>query len=55
MIGNIIIQKPLWRKTRRPDDLDPTCKGVDANRNFPYEWSADETSSDPCSDVFGGE
>jgi hypothetical protein len=28
----------MWRKNRRPD---PTCVGVDINRNFPFVWDVD--------------
>lgn len=47
-------QKRLWVKTRRPDDTDPKCKGVDINRNFPTHWERDGFSDDPCSDSFRG-
>ncbi|KAI0229672.1 Carboxypeptidase B [Lamellibrachia satsuma] len=43
----------MWRKTRSVIK-GSDCIGVDANRNFNYKWKADETNSDPCSDVFAG-
>jgi carboxypeptidase A len=47
-----------WRKTRAP--VSALCFGVDANRNFGYNWLVrDETgslgaSTTPCSDTFAG-
>jgi hypothetical protein len=52
----------MWRKNRRPD---PTCPGVDINRNFPFVWDADtyyapsvvstiNTSKNPCAYNFRG-
>ncbi|MGW1957586.1 M14 family metallopeptidase [Streptomyces sp. NPDC001920] len=51
---------PMWRKNRRPaphGSTDPSCTGVDLNRNFNFLWDhtakfapdADvHTSDDPC-------
>ncbi|XP_026480110.1 carboxypeptidase B-like [Ctenocephalides felis] len=44
----------LWRKTRRPDTVNPACVGVDGNRNYAYQWGGAGTSDNPCSDVFKG-
>ncbi|MFH1144987.1 MAG: M14 family zinc carboxypeptidase [Candidatus Eisenbacteria bacterium] len=43
----------LWRKNRR-DNAGSSCKGVDLNRNYPYEWGGVGSSSDPCSDTYRG-
>jgi hypothetical protein len=46
-----------WRKTRAP--VSALCFGVDANRNFAYNWLVpDETgslgaSTSPCTDTYG--
>uniref|UniRef100_A0A6M2DYF7 Putative peptidase m14 carboxypeptidase subfamily protein n=1 Tax=Xenopsylla cheopis TaxID=163159 RepID=A0A6M2DYF7_XENCH len=44
----------LWRKTRRPDNENPSCFGTDGNRNYDIEWGGAGTSDNPCSDVFRG-
>jgi Zinc carboxypeptidase len=31
----------MWRKNRWPHPVDPTCSGVDLNRNFPIAWDQD--------------
>lgn len=42
----------MWRKTRRPHG--PRCFGVDMNRNWDFHWGKHSTSTNPCSQVFGG-
>ncbi|CAD5231867.1 unnamed protein product [Bursaphelenchus xylophilus] len=44
-----------WRNTR--SILAPNfrnCRGVDANRNFPFHWAGQGTSNDPCSEIYHG-
>ncbi|CAD5224564.1 unnamed protein product [Bursaphelenchus okinawaensis] len=44
-----------WRNTR--SILAPnlkSCRGVDANRNFPFHWAGQGTSNDPCSEIYHG-
>lgn len=47
-----------WRKTRSPQSL--LCTGVDANRNFAYNWLVPDengnlgASTTACSDTFAG-
>ncbi|CAD5114061.1 DgyrCDS3209 [Dimorphilus gyrociliatus] len=43
----------LWRKNRTPNP-GSVCRGTDLNRNFDVNWMNDGTSTEPCSDVFGG-
>ena len=48
----------MHRKNRRNTNCgNGTTRGVDLNRNFGFEWGADNigSSSDPCSDVYRGE
>ena len=48
----------MHRKNRRNTNCgNGTTRGVDLNRNFGYEWGADNigSSSDPCSEVYRGE
>ncbi|XP_055623252.1 carboxypeptidase B-like [Toxorhynchites rutilus septentrionalis] len=42
-------QNRLWRKNRVP--VNPICRGVDVNRNFPFQWSF---SGGECSDGYAG-
>jgi len=42
-----------WRKTRA-ETSNPLCKGVDANRNWDYEFNTGGSSSDPCSQSYHG-
>jgi hypothetical protein len=49
----------LRRKNMNPGASDSTCsnknKGVDLNRNFPYQWGLSSGSSgDPCSETYRG-
>jgi len=41
----------MWRKTRRPYG---SCVGADPNRNFDQFWGRYGTSTNPCSDTYGG-
>jgi murein tripeptide amidase MpaA len=53
-------QDPMWRKNRRPapaGDTDPSCVGVDLNRNYDFLWDYPrhfasnapiQNSTDPC-------
>ncbi|XP_023337443.1 carboxypeptidase B isoform X2 [Eurytemora carolleeae] len=43
----------MWRKTRSLN-RGSSCRGVDPNRNFGYEWGGKGTSQDPCSDIYRG-
>ena len=48
----------MHRKNRRNTNCgNGTTRGVDLNRNFGFEWGADNigSSSDPCSEVYRGE
>lgn len=40
----------MWRKFRRPTH-DPSCPGVDGNRNWPTAWRG---NGNPCSGSFSG-
>lgn len=41
----------MWRKNRRNNG---GCYGVDNNRNYPFEWVGNGSSTDPCSDTYRG-
>ena len=53
-----------WRKNRRPAPAsDPTCPGVDVNRNFDFLWdfptafsamAAVASSTNPCDEIYIG-
>lgn len=43
----------LWRKNRRVNQ-GTTCRGVDLNRNYDFQWVGTGSSTDPCNDVFRG-
>jgi Zinc carboxypeptidase/Carboxypeptidase activation peptide len=43
----------MWRKTRRPNTR--TCVGTDPNRNWNFHWMEAGTSSQPCSETYGGD
>ncbi|XP_011505295.1 PREDICTED: carboxypeptidase B-like [Ceratosolen solmsi marchali] len=43
----------MWRKTRSTKKFSP-CVGVDANRNFDFEWMTVGASSNPCSETYAG-
>ncbi|XP_077299844.1 zinc carboxypeptidase-like [Arctopsyche grandis] len=40
-----------WRKTR---SVNEKCHGVDANRNWDFYWGEFSTSTEFCSDTYGG-
>lgn len=48
--------RALAQPTRKSTSAwpDTTCRGVDLNRNFPYEWGAAAASPYPCSDTYLG-
>jgi len=45
-----------WRKTRSGPYKSAlrSCYGVDGNRNWDNHWGGDGSSTDPCSDTYGG-
>ncbi|MFH1865626.1 MAG: M14 family zinc carboxypeptidase, partial [Candidatus Eisenbacteria bacterium] len=43
----------MWRKNRRVNS-GSSCRGVDNNRNYDWEWGTSGISFDPCNDVFCG-
>ncbi|CAH0714054.1 unnamed protein product, partial [Brenthis ino] len=45
----------LWRRTRSYNPAVSTeCRGVDANRNFDFNFNTTGVSTNPCSDVYPG-
>lgn len=44
----------MWRKTRSDHDSPLGCKGVDANRNFGYEYGGPGSSTDKCAETYRG-
>nr|XP_026496112.1 carboxypeptidase B-like [Vanessa tameamea] len=45
----------LWTKSRSTrSSLGPICPGVNINRNFDIDWLFSDTSSSPCSHLYGG-
>jgi murein tripeptide amidase MpaA len=42
----------MWRKTRTGPRQG--CYGTDPNRNWPFHWGGEGTSSSPCSDIYTG-
>ncbi|XP_030023345.2 carboxypeptidase B [Manduca sexta] len=46
----------FWRKNRsiNQHSLNNLCVGVDGNRNYDFFWNTVGTSSNPCSDTYGG-
>uniref|UniRef100_A0A1B0GIS5 Zinc carboxypeptidase A 1 n=1 Tax=Lutzomyia longipalpis TaxID=7200 RepID=A0A1B0GIS5_LUTLO len=44
----------MWRKTLKPDPDIAACFGVDANRNWDFQWTSSETTNNPCSDKYAG-
>ncbi|ODM94733.1 Carboxypeptidase B [Orchesella cincta] len=44
----------MWRKTRSVN-AGSSCLGCDPNRNFPFQFGGEGTSSVPCSDIFKGD
>ena len=53
----------MWRKTRKPNEGDPTCPGTDLNRNYDDHWSGVDlpggpqncASTNPCSNSYQGD
>jgi len=43
----------FWRKNRAPNS-GSICTGTDLNRNFDVKWMYAGTSTNPCSDLYGG-
>ncbi|CAD5116373.1 DgyrCDS5270 [Dimorphilus gyrociliatus] len=43
----------FWRKNRSPN-VGSSCVGTDLNRNYDANWLNDGTSTNPCSDTYGG-
>jgi len=43
----------MWRKNRRVNQ-GSSCRGVDPNRNYPYEWGGGGSSGDPCDETYRG-
>lgn len=43
----------LWRKNRAVNS-GSSCRGVDLNRNYDFEWVGSGSSTDPCSETFRG-
>ena len=46
----------MWRKTRScyEKSCNDTCRGVDPNRNWNYQWNQGGSSEDPCDLTFMG-
>ncbi len=46
----------LWRKNTNQDHcgVSSMSRGVDLNRNYPFEWGVGSSSTDGCSDIFRG-
>ncbi|XP_013133701.1 PREDICTED: carboxypeptidase B-like [Papilio polytes] len=45
----------LWTKSRSTrSNLGAICPGVNINRNFNIDWLNSDTSSSPCSHIYGG-
>ncbi|XP_077300564.1 zinc carboxypeptidase A 1-like [Arctopsyche grandis] len=42
----------LWRKTRTPHST--FCYGADPNRNWDFHWGEEGTSTNTCSETYGG-
>lgn len=48
-------QLRLWTKSRSTrSNLGAICPGVNINRNFNIDWLNSDTSSSPCSHIYGG-
>jgi hypothetical protein len=43
----------MWRKNRRDNGI-PGCEGVDPNRNYPFQWTGQGSSTDPCDETYRG-
>ncbi|KOB57171.1 Caboxypeptidase 4 [Operophtera brumata] len=55
-IKKLVEDNRFWRKTRSTDQhsLSYLCPGVDGNRNYDFAWNTVGTSSNPCTDTYGG-
>nr|AJD23179.1 carboxypeptidase A4 [Onygena corvina] len=42
----------MWRKNRELNQGD--CYGTDLNRNWPYQWDGDGSTTDPCTETYRG-
>lgn len=49
----LINQDRLWRKTRNTN-INSTCVGVDANRNFNFHWMDNVYPVDACAEDYAG-
>ncbi len=43
----------FWRKTRQVNE-GSSCKGIDLNRNYGFEWVGPGSSPSPCSETYRG-
>ena len=43
----------MWRKNRRVNS-GTSCRGVDLNRNYDFQWVGTGSSTDPCNDQYRG-
>ncbi|XP_072163476.1 carboxypeptidase B-like [Diadema setosum] len=43
----------MWRKTRSIN-AGSLCRGVDPNRNYPYQWGGQGASTNPCYSTYRG-
>lgn len=43
----------MWRKNRNFNG-GSSCRGVDLNRNYGYQWYTGGSSKNPCSEVYAG-
>jgi len=43
----------MWRKNRNTTP-SPTCRGIDLNRNFDYNWGGPGSSHQPCQETYCG-
>lgn len=43
----------MWRKNRVANS-GSNCAGTDLNRNWPYKWNGQGSSTNPCSETYRG-